>query len=313
MNKSDNNRAGFKLVYIAGYGRSGSTILDILFQQVSNVVSGGAINNIYQWIVDDHVCTCGSKLKDCEFWKIVLNNTGFFSDGSVVEEKWEIQKKVEELKSFGLLLFNFLPKNLVKEYRNNQQNIFNSICSVSGKKIVIDSSKSTRDCAGRALALSKYTNADVKMLHLVRDGRAVAWSAMKKGGSSERSRVTNSKILNFLIVLVSWNITNIFVLLTKFALPKESYHLIKYEDLCANPADSIKKIGRFLEVDLSEMDDTVINESELSIGHNLGGNEIRFNKQLKFKEDVDWKQNMPLIYRWLFIVLSWPVMKKIGY
>ncbi len=53
--------------------------------------------------------------------------------------------------------------------------LFNAIADLSGADVIVDSSKSP----ARALALSRTPGLDVRMLHLVRDVRGVAYSLRK--------------------------------------------------------------------------------------------------------------------------------------
>ena len=57
-----------KLIYIAGYGRSGSTILDIILNNSGKI---GGFGEITQFLSDykDYKCSCGATFMNCEFWK----------------------------------------------------------------------------------------------------------------------------------------------------------------------------------------------------------------------------------------------------
>ena len=56
------------IIYIGGYGRSGSTILDIVLQN-AGAGSLGALSNLPTWLKFDHLCSCGEKFSCCSFWK----------------------------------------------------------------------------------------------------------------------------------------------------------------------------------------------------------------------------------------------------
>ena len=53
-----------KIIYIAGYGRSGSSILALILGQHKNIISLGEIGVIFSALKHKRICTCGQKLDD---------------------------------------------------------------------------------------------------------------------------------------------------------------------------------------------------------------------------------------------------------
>jgi hypothetical protein len=78
--------------YIAGPGRSGSTLLDITLGQADGFVSVGELRNIWaRGFGEDWPCGCGLPVRRCPFWSAVLE-TAFGSAESVsVEAMRELQ------------------------------------------------------------------------------------------------------------------------------------------------------------------------------------------------------------------------------
>ena len=60
------------IVYVGGYGRSGSTILGLLLGQHEACVHFGEFGVIWSALKRNRSCTCGSKLYNCEFWGPLL-------------------------------------------------------------------------------------------------------------------------------------------------------------------------------------------------------------------------------------------------
>ncbi len=63
-----------KIVYIAGLGHSGSTILDMALGSHPNMIGLGEIYAVfnsknYNNLFENSTCSCGEKGKDCSFWK----------------------------------------------------------------------------------------------------------------------------------------------------------------------------------------------------------------------------------------------------
>jgi len=57
------------IIYIMGYGYSGSTFLDTILGNFSDIESVGELNNFYRytWHLGKQ-CACGKKVYECEFW-----------------------------------------------------------------------------------------------------------------------------------------------------------------------------------------------------------------------------------------------------
>ena len=64
-----------KILFISGWGRSGSTLLDRLLGQIEGFHSAGEIR--YLWdrgLLDDRPCGCGQPVRRCEVWSQALTS-----------------------------------------------------------------------------------------------------------------------------------------------------------------------------------------------------------------------------------------------
>jgi len=121
---------------------------------------------------------------------------------------------------------------------------------------VVDSSKSP----DRAELLGKSKNIKPVIVHLVRDGKAVTWSYMRK----------YKKVLSFMWRWFSSNIkTEIIKRRNNF-----DYIFIRYEDLVRNPKKTVKKI--LFKVGLKYESGMV--DFRNFTHHEIGGNRMRFKK-----------------------------------
>ena len=63
-----------KVLYVAGLGRSGSTILANTLGQVEGFFSGGELNFIWKHaLIENRLCGCGKPSGECEFWGPVFD------------------------------------------------------------------------------------------------------------------------------------------------------------------------------------------------------------------------------------------------
>ncbi|MGH9058576.1 MAG: hypothetical protein ACRDZY_03535, partial [Acidimicrobiales bacterium] len=59
-----------KVLYIAGWGRSGTTILDSVLAQLHGFCSVGELRWLWdRGLTEGWPCGCGAKVAVCEFWK----------------------------------------------------------------------------------------------------------------------------------------------------------------------------------------------------------------------------------------------------
>ena len=62
-----------KVIYIAGEGRSGSTLLERMLGQINDIVSVGELRFFWnQGSVGSQLCGCEKPLNECEFWSEVF-------------------------------------------------------------------------------------------------------------------------------------------------------------------------------------------------------------------------------------------------
>ena len=291
-----------KIVYVMGYGRSGSTLLDIMLGDNDNVITTGALSNYILWADQNLNCACGQSVRSCDFWGNVIKDINF-SNNDI-----SLLMTMDSINSF----FIFKNKNYIDRYCQLTRTLFHSILYRSKKSTIIDSSKTARDSIFRPLMLSKYCNFDLRPIFLVRDPRGVVFSAMNKHGSPEREK-KDLTFTRFLRTLISWNFTNFMtIIISKFFLRK--FLFIKYEDLCANPINTLLRIKDFANIDVDNVINKINHGDSINIGHNLGGNRLRFSKKIdKIKLDNSWEVDMPILYRSIVKVVSYPLMKYFRY
>lgn len=75
---SNVNREKIKVLFIGGYGRSGSTLLDRMLGQMEGFFSAGELRYIWdRSFAENQLCGCGKPFKKCAFWSTVIDETSF--------------------------------------------------------------------------------------------------------------------------------------------------------------------------------------------------------------------------------------------
>jgi len=303
-----------KAIYIAGYGRSGSTLLDIYLGQHPDLVSGGELCNLLAWVNDKtrfQLCACGKKVEDCLVWGTVIKKIAELAkkEGVSLIQLEEVRRKLENRRELFLHRHSVqdrIAKGYQEFYKKIQQEIFSQLLhSKAGAKFVIDSSKTVAHSAARPMSLVNNCGFDLRVIHLVRDARSVVGSALKgRNRDLERGKASSVNYIGLRAAL-NWLLTNLGCDILQHKLTKSNFIRVRYEDLVGYPGVVSKKLGDFIGVSVNPLLTALRRESWLEEVHTFGGNRMRLRSiQLdKKKGDVA----TPLGYRLLCTVLCWPI------
>src|SRR5918995_6046344 len=173
-----------RVVYITGFGRSGSTVLNITLGQHRDVIATGELGNLSRRVWhNDEYCSCGVRVRSCPFWSAAVDNVAERID-TPLERLRTLQSRYESLAFMAATVQGWPVRTArFRDYRELTLQSLEAVRSVSGRPIVVDSSK----LPTRAYALSLIPEIDLRVIHLVRDGRGVAWSLRKPYAKDERA------------------------------------------------------------------------------------------------------------------------------
>ena len=295
-----------KVLYFAGSGRSGSTILNIILGNHPEVFGGGELQNMRQVYNPEKICSCQNSVIDCGFWSSIIKTWSASIDEKSIDEgllKWREYEGVFSFRPWMRMLFG-LGRNSSdsQSYLKNTTAFLKAVQQVSEKPVLVDISKNPL----RAWALEKNPNIDLRMVHLVRDGRAVMWSLKRTAEKQNRKRPSWRASL-------FWAVIN---RMTNFVRGKVSNKIvIKYEDFTSDPETALREIGQMAEIDFSSIISKIRNNEDFHINHVMAGNGIRKAKTVKFQasKSTTSKKNLKLADIRLFNLLSFTSLKKFKY
>ena len=280
------------LLYIMGAGRCGSTILNIILGAHPDIEAVGEIKTWprHKGLPRDH----DLKDEDYEFWGNVLKQyiklEGFLPEFHQLER---ICRAIETPTKLIAHLFARISMEMSNDYYKHVSNLIFSIHNVSGKKVILDSSKSV----ARAYKLLMYPNFNVKVIHLIRDPRGTVWSFIKKDLEQKPK-----KPLRAIFDYITLNGASILIRY----LFRDKVIKVKYEDLIRQPAGVVEQILDFVNLDHGNVIDMIESDAEFDVKHLIDGNRIRRNKTIKFNPDEAWKDNLAIVYR-VLAALGLPV------
>lgn len=303
------------VLYFVGKGRSGTTLIDNALGQVDGFVSTGEVNKLWTWgFQHGWSCGCGSPIPTCPFWNHVLE-VGW-ADGTVpsTDDMVRLHDAVLRWPNVPRLLAQRGPAptgwQALDELCDVQARLYRGIAEVSGASVIIDSSK----WPAAPTALGLVPDVDVRLLHVVRDPRAVvaSWKRVKAwtdrdSGESEMPRY------GVLYSMASYWARNLVA--EVLGLRDRRRHLrIRYEDLTADPAWGFGAIAEFCGRDAESVPVENGNEVQLGVSHTAGGNPNRLRTgPVSVRPDERWREELGQLDRGVASALGLPLMLRYGY
>jgi hypothetical protein len=290
------------IIYIAGYGRSGSTLLDIILSQSKYIKSTGALSNFSEWVLNDRKCACGESLSECVVWSSIIHKFCDRHGESAIEQYELLRKRYESRSSFWKGIFVSPFGRDYNIYTKYTKSLYDLIFNEFDTAVLVDSSKSSTDSVLRAYNLSKIDEFDVKYIMLVRDPRGCIYSVINGKGSPERVRKKYPKFIWALRAVNGWLQANFYANYSMSQLQKDNVIMVSYEEFISDPLNTIGRLSEFTGVDLSDVNSVIANGKDIVPGHNLGGNRLRFSKHIKLRLDERWKEELSFFYRYILSV-----------
>jgi Sulfotransferase family len=302
-----------RILFLGGLGRSGTTVLARLLGGLPGVCSVGEVVNLWrQGLLENERCGCGEAFRRCQFWRRV---------GAVAFGGWHTidAQRVLALKSLldrnaPLLAASRPPSALrrgLEEYQGFYLRLYGAVAEVSGCAVIADASKH----ASLALCLRHCDDLEMRVLHMVRDSRGVAYSWTKRVPRPEATRA-GSVMDRFSPVhsAMLWNAYNLgFELLARLRVPTL---LVRYEDLVRSPAAMLRQVAAFAGVPGGDEMLSFLHGSsaELTTTHLVAGNPMRFDTgRLALREDDAWRSRFPARQRAVVWALTLPLLLRYGY
>ena len=246
-----------QLVYITGRGHSGSTLLDLLISAHSEVVSVGEAKCLVTR--PDEPCTCGAAtVFVCPFWEKV---------DAALREKAGLRLRDIDIDSGD-----------ADTFAAHNRAFFQAVASVTGKRIILDSSKTV----SRLEALLEAQIFPVQAIHLLRSPHGVVYSNAKRG------REWLYHTYNYTYAMMK----------TRRLLEGRNHLEVRYEDIVRDPRQAVERIMEHLGLTFqSEQLEWAKPER-----HNIYGNPMRFATESTIRLDRKWRKGLSVRQK---LVIGW--------
>lgn len=296
-----------KVLYIAGWGRSGSTILDNILGQVKGVFSLGELRYVWdRGCLENRLCSCNAPFRNCEVWKEIVSRAFGGFDSADAYRMLVLRDRCDHARN--LVLGRRMDSGPFRTYRSALHRLYDAISVVSGAELIVDSSKAPTH--GRLL--QDLPGLDVHVLHLIRDPRAVAYSWQRKIATGDRA---GKYMARFGPVRASLMWVVMQLAAEKLAGPKpHQYRRLLYEDLVAKPRETLEGILAAANMRGSQL--PLVDERTVTLSpvHGFSGNPSRFKRgAITLQADNEWLENMRPAQRMVVGLITSPLLTRYGY
>jgi hypothetical protein len=309
-----------KLLYIAGETRSGTTLLDRILGQTPGLFSTGEL----AWLWNEALgparpegasgevngraisnygnCGCASPIRECVVWRDIFKAAFGGLDQIDPAEMFQQQLAHRPRRSLWRRLTTGKAKNAQgpNAYLERMERLYRAIQAVTGCEVIIESSKDP----AHLMVLAQLPVLDLRVLHLMRDPRAVAYSFVRRPLGKSYGALGNAG---------RWNKHNlaIEVLGRWHRLSRLPVH---YEELVEAPRATAQRILEFVESVAPLPQFRSEREVELSANHTVYGNPNRFTiGPVPVRLDDEWRGKLRLRDQAAITVLTLPLLAYYGY
>jgi hypothetical protein len=221
-----------KVLYLAGSRNCGSTLLDAILGNTPGAYSLGEFGGFHRY-ASSVGCDCGETPASCSACAAVVK--ALDAGGDLVRLRRLGPMPLNERRAHWTVLAT--PARA--EYARVADAMFDAVAAATGAEVLIDSSKNV----SRAAALVHESRHDVRVLHLVRDGRGYVESRRR------RAEVTGARHRPGL-ALGGWAAKNLLISAAlRPGLGPGRYLLCRYEDVVQDLAGQLRRIGAFAGLD----------------------------------------------------------------
>jgi len=302
-----------RILFITGNSRSGSTILGAALNQIDGVFCAGEMQRIWDrnWLTDEY-CSCGSPILSCPFWSAVFSQVIGSYNPKTARKLQRARDSLVKLHGLPRLLTSRTLNSLstpVRDYLSLTERLYRAIQEHTNSQLIVDTSKYPT----YSYLLRLLPSLDVRVVHLVRDARATAYSWQRVKAYPTAQGIRYMERHTALRSAIAWLILNTLADLL-WERDSKRYLLVRYEDFIAQPGRTLRAILN--HAGESQASVPLIDEHTINIQHHhiIAGNANRFRTGLvKLTLDNEWRHKLNPIDAGIVTLTTLPLLRKYGY
>lgn len=280
------------VLFVAGVGRSGSTLLDVCLNALDGMATVGELCYIWEnGYRQNLLCGCGRPFSECARWRAIRSGAfaGEMEDLDAIERD---RRTVSRWRHLPKLFFPALRsvgfRSSLRRYGNCLRRILAAAAEENGATVVVDSSKDPL----HGLILAQTPGIDLRVVHLVRDPRATTFSRRRlKRRPEVADGVSYMPRQSTLVSALEWVFLN--RLSERVANAARQSVRLRYDDFVAAPRDALT--GLCHDLGLPSSSDHFLEDGRalLGVNHTVAGNPVRFQSgEIAINPDDEWQEEM---------------------
>jgi hypothetical protein len=322
-----------RLAYILAASHSGSTLLSMLLGSHPQIATIGEMNLSPSAMgdLDRYRCSCGQRIRRCRFWEqvregmakrgVAFNLADAGTDYKSVGSRYARRllaplyrgRFLECCRDAALGVSPAWRRQLLQSQRRNAA-LASTISELAGAQIVVDSSKTGL----RLKFLLRNPELDVKVIRLIRDGRAVALTYMDAAGFAD-SRDPGKRAggmggdreaerLSMAQAAYEWRRCMEEAQQILRTLDKSRWIEVRYEDYCREMKGTLGRIHDFLHVEPDRQP-----KRFRAVEQHVVGNGMRLDTTSEIRLDERWREQLAKTDLQVFDDVAGRVNKRYGY
>jgi hypothetical protein len=300
-----------QVTYVVGSSHSGSTLIAFLADQHPQIASVGetAVKRRIrrEGRASAQQCSCGERLDSCPFWQAIfadasaagvpLSTTRWRTDYRF-EHPWLDAVLTRETSWFAWRqgrrwATRHLPPFRTRTARVDSANVafVRAVLTHQHAQVFFDTTK----LLTRLTYLLDIPDLEVRVVRLVRDVRGFAASAQRRGESIETATSV-------------WMKDQAAIDRVLAQRPHVRRTLVRYEDLCREPHETLQRLWEFCGVAPMEPSTTVRARE-----HHVLGNSMRMGDTITVRLDETWRSQLAPADEQRVLAIAGPLNERLGY
>jgi cyclopropane fatty-acyl-phospholipid synthase-like methyltransferase len=316
--------ADVKVLFLAGKGRSGGTLLAALLGQLPGFFNIGELNRLWDWglvaeskrfgaAASDYQCGCGEPLRTCPTWRAILERADELApqlaplaqaridEDQAAVVRWSQAARLLRARPGGQSGWPALDR-----YTAASSAVYRAITDVTGARVVIDSSRLPIEPVGLGLV----PGVDVHVTQLVRDPRAVVYSWKRRKRTTDYSDDEYMPRFSASYTTTSWLVRNAVTELIGRRRPVE---VVQYDELARDPAAVLRRLAAVTGEPAGDLAFLTSETATIAPTHSVGGNPMRMTSgAITIEPDDEWRSRIEPRDRLVATTIALPLLHHYG-
>lgn len=304
---------------VVGAGRSGTTVLASLLNEVDGITSAGELRWLWErGIQGGRPCGCGRPPELCPVWGPVVaasrEHLSAMTPPRTVDDVVAAQRALKRAREYPRVLRTVGEAHAqtgpaLRLVRDVMAVACRTVASTTHARVVVDTSKRPLDAA----LLAGVPDLDTYVLHVVRDPRAVVHSWRRAKTFSAAGEVRTMGTRGLASSVRRWTSNALYAEALRRRYPPDRWLHLRYEDFAARPRDTIEEVLSFVGAQATTPFADA-RTATLHPNHIVAGNPSRFTTgEVSIRSDDAWTREMPTRDQRVVAALTLPLRARYGY